>query len=378
MRRFVRRGVSAAVAVIAVAATGTAASGTAYVMTAQRPRHTAPPPRPTAPPKAPVTNVVPTDDRASALRRVVPPDFLVVAARTVTRAQLAKVSRLKHVRDVITADAGAVRLQGGQVNMFAVDPSRFRSWTPPATAKNDKLWDALAEGRFVVSDDVKRRLGLRQDMRYPVLGRAQTFAVMGGSGSLGLPGINVLVGRDTGRKIGLVPEIVLLVNAPGADLGSTRASLRKVVGAQAQVINLHERKNQPGTQSSSGRPGSYLDLYRQAATTCPGLSWTVLAAIGQIESGHGRNTGPSSAGALGPMQFMPATWRTYGVDGDHDGKADIMDPYDAVPAAARYLCVSGAGRGGAALSRAVFAYNHSQQYVNSVLSLAQAYARHFS
>jgi membrane-bound lytic murein transglycosylase B len=55
-----------------------------------------------------------------------------------------------------------------------------------------------------------------------------------------------------------------------------------------------------------------------------------------------------------------------------------MDPYDAVPAAARYLCVAGAGRGGAGLSHAVFAYNHSQQYVNSVLSLAQAYARHFS
>ena len=126
-----------------------------------------------------------------------------------------------------------------------------------------------------------------------------------------------------------------------------------------------------------GRATSYLELYQQAAATCRGLSWTVLAAIGQIESGHGRNVGPSSTGALGPMQFMPATWRTYGVDGDGDGKADIMDPFDAVPAAAKYLCVSGAGRGGAALSSAIWAYNHSQQYVDSVLSLAHAYARRF-
>jgi membrane-bound lytic murein transglycosylase B len=74
---------------------------------------------------------------------------------------------------------------------------------------------------------------------------------------------------------------------------------------------------------------------------------------------------------------MPATWRTYGVDGDGDGKADIMDPFDAVPAAAKYLCASGAGRAGG-LSRAIWAYNHSQAYVNNVISLAQAYARRYS
>ena len=63
-------------------------------------------------------------------------------------------------------------------------------------------------------------------------------------------------------------------------------------------------------------PANYLALYQaSAAKYCPGLSWTVLAAIGQIESGHGTNNGPSSAGALGPMQFLPSTWAVWGIDG---------------------------------------------------------------
>jgi membrane-bound lytic murein transglycosylase B len=97
--------------------------------------------------------------------------------------------------------------------------------------------------------------------------------------------------------------------------------------------------------------------------------------MGQIESSHGRNTGPSSAGARGPMQFLPSTWRSYGLDGDRDGRADIMNPYDAVPSAAKYLCGYGAGQGGRKLSYAIWQYNHSNDYVNSVLGLARAYAR---
>jgi hypothetical protein len=369
---------------IAVAATGTAASGAAYVMTSQPKTQRAVPGRApaTTPPATtpPATNVVPASEQPSALKRVVPPDFLVISGRPVSKKQLGRVSRLAHVRDLITVDAGAVRLQGGKANMFAVDPARFRPWTPLGTATDDALWSALGRDQFVVSDDVQRQLGLRSGMQYPIQGKAQLMTTMGGSGPLGLPGINVLVGRDTGRRIGLVPDIGLLVNAPGADLNTLQSGLRRAVGAQSQIINLHEPRYQPQARKGAprGKAGSYLELYQQAAGSCSGLSWTVLAAIGQIESDHGRNVGPSSAGALGPMQFMPATWRSYGVDGDGDGKADIMDPFDAVPTAARYLCANGAGRGGGSLSSAIWHYNHSQSYVNAVLSLAHAYARRFS
>ena len=118
----------------------------------------------------------------------------------------------------------------------------------------------------------------------------------------------------------------------------------------------------------------YMSLYHQAALSCPGLSWTVLAAIGQVESGHGRNPSTSSAGAMGPMQFLPSTFAHYGVDGNHDGVLDIMDPYDAIFSAANYLCANGAGRGGDALYSAIWHYNHADWYVQMVLTLARQYA----
>jgi len=104
----------------------------------------------------------------------------------------------------------------------------------------------------------------------------------------------------------------------------------------------------------------------------------VLAAIGQIESADGTNMGPSSAGALGPMQFLPSTWAVWGIDAfGQTGPPDIMNPYDAVPSAARMLCADGAASGPRGLAAAIFDYNHATWYVNEVLALAAEYAREF-
>jgi membrane-bound lytic murein transglycosylase B len=105
----------------------------------------------------------------------------------------------------------------------------------------------------------------------------------------------------------------------------------------------------------------------------------VLAAIGEIESDNGQNMGPSSAGALGPMQFLPSTWATWGTDGFGDtGPPDILNPYDAVPSAARMLCADGAAKDGQALWNAIFDYNHASWYVDEVLTLAQEYAHEYA
>lgn len=130
--------------------------------------------------------------------------------------------------------------------------------------------------------------------------------------------------------------------------------------------------SQPAASSSaSAIPRNYLALYQKAGQDY-GIPWNVLAGIGSVESGHGQNMGPSSAGALGPMQFEPATWATYGVDGDGDGRRDIMNPADAIPGAAHYLKVSGAPGN---LRKAIWAYNQSTAYYNTVMARANQYAQ---
>jgi hypothetical protein len=121
-------------------------------------------------------------------------------------------------------------------------------------------------------------------------------------------------------------------------------------------------------------PADFRRFYIGAAKTCHGLSWTVLAAIGQVESGHGRNPSTSYAGAQGPMQFMPATFAAYAVDGDGDGDRDIMDPADSIFSAAHYLCANGAGNGAEGLHNAIWHYNHAEWYVALVLKLASQLA----
>src|SRR6202034_3963503 len=127
-------------------------------------------------------------------------------------------------------------------------------------------------------------------------------------------------------------------------------------------------------------PPDWESLDQQAATRCPGLPWSVLAAIGRVESDSGRSSAPgvasgaNAAGAEGPMQFEPATFATYATIGP--GGADPASPYDmidAVYSAATLLCADG-GATAATLTGAIRAYNHSTTYVDTVLVLARALA----
>jgi hypothetical protein len=140
----------------------------------------------------------------------------------------------------------------------------------------------------------------------------------------------------------------------------------------------------PGPAARADIPPRYLMLYQRAAARwCPGLPWGVLAAVGKVESDHGRarlpgvRSGANRAGAAGPMQLgiggrAGRTWQRYRTDGNRDGRRSVYDPRDAIPAAARYLCAHGATRPGG-LRRALYAYNHSGRYVAQVLAVARRY-----
>ena len=168
-----------------------------------------------------------------------------------------------------------------------------------------------------------------------------------------------------------------LVRRPGRLVVACLATvLGPAVVAQAGAMTTPPPAAQPAERPDPvippvpGERETWIPLAREAAATCPGLPSSVLVAIGHVESSLGLQTWASSAGAMGPMQFLPSTWAAYGVDGDGDGSTDIMNPVDAVHGAARLLCANGGGDPDR-LASALWNYNHSDDYVRHVMALSR-------
>jgi hypothetical protein len=299
-------------------------------------------------------------------------DLLVTAPAPLTPDQVTALQTLDEVTGVALLDTGSVQIGGQDTRLVGVDPGQFRQFTPLQTAESDALWDVVARGELTVSHALAAERGLELGADVEVAAATAVPQRLGALASYGLPEIEAVTDRAGARELGAVPDSGVLVSAPDKKMPALRKAVEQVVAKTAAVTVLRPEK--PKAVGVEGKPKNYRELYIDSARYCPGLDWRILAAIGQVESGHGKNLGPSSAGALGPMQFMPATWAAYGLDGDGDGAADIMNPFDAVPSAASYLCRSGATRGEQGLYNAIFAYNHADWYVRKVLALAPQYS----
>jgi len=153
-------------------------------------------------------------------------------------------------------------------------------------------------------------------------------------------------------------------------LGPTVAAEAWIDARSAGPVQVADDPSAPVPVPVAGDRATWVPLVRHAAATCPGLSPAVLLAIAQVESSLGLQSTMSSAGAVGPMQFLPSTWAAYGADGDRDGLIDVMNPVDAVHGAARLLCANGGAESGR-LASAVWNYNHSDDYVRQVIGLAR-------
>jgi hypothetical protein len=174
-------------------------------------------------------------------------------------------------------------------------------------------------------------------------------------------------------------------NALARPQGRPPAARRRTAGADRARDGTPTRANptlsivKPGA-AAIGVPNFFIDKFRippfllpiyQAAGIEYGVRWEVLAAINEIETDYGRNLNVSTAGAVGWMQFLPSTWKRYGVDANGDGQQDPYNPADAIFAAARYLRAAGGDQN---LRGAIFAYNHATWYVDSVLLRARVIA----
>jgi hypothetical protein len=146
----------------------------------------------------------------------------------------------------------------------------------------------------------------------------------------------------------------------------------------------------PSALAKSDIPADVLAIYQAAARTCPGMDWAILAAIGKIETNHGRSTlpgvhsGQNSAGAMGPMQFLQGTWNAYKTATPGHIIPNVYDIADAIYSAAKMLCHDGAAIGlppppksavaaWKKLHDAIWAYNHADWYVNQVEAQADSY-----
>ncbi|MGZ4245797.1 MAG: lytic murein transglycosylase [Solirubrobacteraceae bacterium] len=163
---------------------------------------------------------------------------------------------------------------------------------------------------------------------------------------------------------------------------------KKTGKSSAPAANLPTGKGVPSASNPTyslslpgpapiGVPNFFIDSFRippflipiyQAAGIEYQVPWQVLAGINEIETDYGRNLSVSSAGAVGWMQFLPSTWKEWGVDANGDGVADPYNPVDAIFTAARYLHAAGASSN---LGKSIFAYNHASWYVESVLLRAK-------
>ncbi len=148
----------------------------------------------------------------------------------------------------------------------------------------------------------------------------------------------------------------VLMRLPRDVLGEARDTV-----VARRRIDAIPRGRPPRVRVASAAPAATLrDAYAEAERRF-GVPWTVLAAVNFVESAFGRVRSASEAGARGPMQFLPATWRRYGMGGDVD------DPHDAIFGAANLLRHAGAPRD---LDAALYAYNHSADYVRAVRRFA--------
>ncbi len=248
-------------------------------------------------------------------------------------------------------------------------------------------------------------------------------------GAFGLVGVMIgamsiaAVQRSSPAFIVPTPDVVATsADDSVADPGAPEGTVSDQPGKKAPaVVNSPTRRVDPAwaarTAAATGIPLRAVLAYGSATLTLgssrPGchIAWNTLAGIGAVESAHGTHSGarllasgtsvPAIRGpalngrgvgtirdsddgawdgdaswdrAVGPMQFIPGTWRRWGTDGSGDAVADPNQIDDAALSAARYLCASGSMASGDGWRAAIFSYNHSDAYVNSVAAVANRYA----
>jgi murein DD-endopeptidase MepM/ murein hydrolase activator NlpD len=168
--------------------------------------------------------------------------------------------------------------------------------------------------------------------------------------------------RKTHSQVSVASKSATKTTASAAAVPATTGVFSPVLGASPSTSSALGSLTQ--VIGGSDFPPSYLIPIYKAAGQRYHIPWQILAAINGVETNYGRNLSVSSAGAVGWMQFMPATWSEYAVSAGGTGKPNPYNPSDAIFAAARLLAANGGAHN---IRAAVFAYNHASWYVDAVI-----------
>ena len=218
--------------------------------------------------------------------------------------------------------------------LLASDPAQWRLASDPARLADDLVADEHVLRDPSSSEAVLRAVARRQQAAYYALGRHPEW--------------------DPTARSRIPPSLLEIYD--------------RNVDARRQLTAMSEGQTQdtlPAWRIDPPTPADELRGYYREAESVSGVGWTYLAAINLIETGFGRVAGVSTAGAQGPMQFLPSTFGAYGEGGD------ILSPHDSIVAAGRYLAVNGFADH---REYALYRYNNSNQYVQAVNDYAAVLA----
>jgi murein DD-endopeptidase MepM/ murein hydrolase activator NlpD len=267
------------------------------------------------------------------------------------------------VQDITPQQPAPAPAQDQPPVQVQVDPNGAQN--NPAPSSGSQSGSSGSSGSSGPSDSGDHGDSANKPTQEPLAGQQAQQATTGKLGKAEAPVEAVKKAKDVAEKKA----------KDAADKALQDAGLRQPDG-QPTLGNPTLSEALPGP-APIGVPNFFIDKFRippfllpiyQAAGIEYGVRWEILAAINEIETDYGRNLNVSTAGAVGWMQFMPSTWKRYGVDANHDGRKDPYNPVDAIFAAARYLKAAQADQD---VRRAVFAYNHADWYVDSVLMRAR-------
>ena len=223
---------------------------------------------------------------------------------------------------------------------------------PAVEAVKESTWESASTSSTTSTRTTAAKLTSAEAPTVVLQRKQKPTAAEGATGTTGATG--KVIGLTTAAETAAQGNVAEAPQVVAAQLGGLEEELAGSA-VSAQALSFYRI------------PLFLLPIY-QAAAVQYGVPWEVLAAINEIETDYGNDLSVSTAGAVGWMQFMPSTWLQYGVDALDTGYADPYNPVDAVFAAARYLKAAGAAKN---LSAAILSYNHSSEYVQSVLLRAK-------